>query len=101
MGIKLHTMPIIWCDILSAGSLASNPVYHARTKHIEVDVYFIRDKILTRVIKVRYVSSNYQVANVLIKVLSTQRFQIFRDKLHVFSTPSSLRGNVREISLEK
>jgi hypothetical protein len=33
----------LWCDNLSAKYLASNPVFHGRIKHIEVDYYFVRD----------------------------------------------------------
>uniref|UniRef100_A0A803PPQ7 Retrovirus-related Pol polyprotein from transposon TNT 1-94 n=1 Tax=Cannabis sativa TaxID=3483 RepID=A0A803PPQ7_CANSA len=34
------SIPVIWCDNMSANALASNPVYHARTKHIKLDVHF-------------------------------------------------------------
>ena len=42
---KLATIPVIWCDNIGANSLAFNPAFHARTKHIEVDVHFIREKV--------------------------------------------------------
>ena len=48
MQIFLHNSPTLWCDNLGALALASNPVYHARTKNIEVDYHFIHDKWSTR-----------------------------------------------------
>jgi len=36
--------PKLWCDNMGPLALASNPIFHARTKHIEVDYYFIREK---------------------------------------------------------
>ena len=48
LGIYLTTPPIIYCDNISAIALASNPVYHARTKHIEVDYHFIRESFTMR-----------------------------------------------------
>ncbi|XP_050914647.1 uncharacterized protein LOC127129526 [Lathyrus oleraceus] len=42
--LPLPRKPILWCDNLSAKALASNPVLHARSKHIEIDIYYIRDQ---------------------------------------------------------
>lgn len=40
--------PVIWSDNLGVTSLTSNPVMHARTKHIEIDIHFVRDKVLAK-----------------------------------------------------
>lgn len=93
MGIPSPQCPVIWCDNLGAGSLASNPAFHARTKHIEVDVHFVRDRVLSRHLEVRYVPSEYQIADVLTKVLTSVRFLVLRDKMNVSLTPSSLRDD--------
>ena len=55
--IFLKIPPIIYCDNISAIALASNPVYHACIKHIEVDYHFIREKFLQGDIQVCFVSS--------------------------------------------
>ena len=39
-------IPIIWCDNLCTVQLATNPILHARTKHVELDLYFVREKVL-------------------------------------------------------
>lgn len=43
--LPLPRKPIMWCDNLSAKALASNPVMHARFKHIEIDVHYVRDQL--------------------------------------------------------
>lgn len=40
---------VLWCDNISAIALASNPIFHARTKHVEVDSHFIREKVLEQI----------------------------------------------------
>lgn len=80
---------------MSAGALATNPVYHARTNHIELDIHFVRDKVLGKELEVRYVPSSYQIVDVLIKGLSHSRFIFLKDKLGVTTVPSGLRGSVK------
>nr|KYP35708.1 Copia protein [Cajanus cajan] len=80
--------PILWCDNLSAKALASNPVMHARTKHIETDVHYIRDQVLQDKVIVAYVPSADQIADCLTKALTHTRFNQLRDKLGVTPSPS-------------
>jgi transposase InsO family protein len=93
--ISLPTAPIIWCDNLSALALASNPVYHARTKHIEVDYHFVREKVLNKDISIAFISTDDQIADIFTKGLSTARFLFLKSKLKVLSSPISLRGDVK------
>ncbi|RVW12701.1 Retrovirus-related Pol polyprotein from transposon RE1 [Vitis vinifera] len=91
--ISLPTAPTIWCDNSGALALASNPVFHARTKHIEVDFHFIREKVANRDISLQFIGSYDQPADIFTKGLSLARFCLLRDKLMVVSLPISLRGD--------
>lgn len=59
LGISIISTSQLWSDNQSAIALASNPVFHARTKHIEVDVHFIREKVQARVLDVGYVPTRF------------------------------------------
>lgn len=63
-----------------ASALASNLVFHASSKHIEFDVYFVQDKVLSKDLEVQYVLSHDQVADILTKSLSHSQFQYLHDK---------------------
>jgi histone deacetylase 1/2 len=86
--LPLLRKPILWCDNLSAKALASNPVMHARSKHIEIDVHYIRDQVLQNKIIVAYVPTADQIADCLTKPLSHTRFNQLKDKLGVVPSPS-------------
>ena len=84
--------PRLWCDNVSAISLASNPVFHSRTKHVEVDYHYIRDKVVRREISVGFVCSEDQLADIFTKGLHPKRFKLLASKLPVRSRPVTLRG---------
>lgn len=88
-------IPVIWCDNISAISLAQNLVFHSRSKHVELDVHYVRDKVLAKSLDVRYVPSSEQLADALTKPLSETQFSSLRSKLGVLPSPFCLRGDVR------
>jgi hypothetical protein len=94
--ISLESAPIIWCDNVSALALASNPIFHARSKHIEVDYHFVREKVTNRDIILQHVPSSLQPADIFTKGHTADRFCFLRDKLSVLDLPASLRGNDKD-----
>jgi hypothetical protein len=95
LGIGISSTPTMWCDNISAIALAANPVFHARTKHVEIDYHFIREKVCNRDVKVHHISTLDQVADIFTKGQSAQRFQVLKHKLMVCSRPINLKGAVR------
>jgi hypothetical protein len=84
--IFLPSSPTLWCDNTSAISLASNPVFHARTKHVEVDYHFVRERVVRGDLKVHFIPTVDQLADLLTKALPTPRFlQLSNKLLHSFS----------------
>lgn len=76
LGVSLHSPSTLWCDNLSALALASNPVFHARTKHTEIDVHFIREKIQNKIIDVGHVPSIDQISDIFTKPFPEAMFQL-------------------------
>lgn len=98
--VQLNTTPVMWCDNQGAIALAYNPVYHDKTKHVELDIHFIRDKVAAKSIEVNYVPSKDQPANILTKALTFKQFNYLHNKLNVYPRHFSLRGDVSDTDLQ-
>lgn len=61
--LHLHLVkPTIWCDNVSSIALASNPVFHSRTKHLEVDYHYVKEKVVRGQLLVNFICSRDQIA---------------------------------------
>ncbi|PKU81304.1 Retrovirus-related Pol polyprotein from transposon TNT 1-94 [Dendrobium catenatum] len=87
-GISQSYPTDLYCDNMSAIALANNPMFHSRTKHIEIDQKFLRDHIQQNNIRLHPISTIDQVADIFTKSLSTPRFTTLRSKLTVMMDPS-------------
>nr|GEV68198.1 ribonuclease H-like domain-containing protein [Tanacetum cinerariifolium] len=78
---ELHTplfsATLVYCDNVSAVYMSSNPVQHQRKKHIEIDIYFVRDLVVVGQVRVLYVPSRYQFADIFTKGLPSTLFEEF------------------------
>ena len=77
----------VYCDNQSAVKLAHNLVSHARTKHIELQHHFIKEKIDSKEIKLIYCNISDNVAHMLTKPVGKIHFEILRQKLGVVENP--------------
>jgi hypothetical protein len=81
----------LYSDNMGATQLAHNPVFHARTKHVELSYHFIRELVSTGFLQVSFVRSTNQLADLFTKGLSSSTFCFFRDKL-MWHPPHHLAG---------
>ena len=75
----------MYCDNKVVINISHNSVHHDRTKHVEVDRHFIKEKVEDGTICMVYVPTNKQVADALAKALSRRLFEQLVDKLGMFN----------------
>ncbi|GKD73639.1 ribonuclease H-like domain-containing protein, partial [Tanacetum coccineum] len=82
----LFTATLVYCDNVSAVYLSTNPVQHQRTKHIEIDIHFVREYVASGQVRV------LQYADFFTKGLPTALFLEFRSSLNVRRSPAHTEG---------
>ena len=95
--IPLESTPVLFCDNMSAIALSFNPVQHQRTKHIEVDVHFVRERVAHKQLLVQFVSSSEQFVDILTKGLSSPLFATHCSNLQLGSSQPELEGGCKSI----
>jgi hypothetical protein len=85
LGVSQPDVPCLWCDNLGAAYMTANPVFHARTKHIEIDYHFVRERVARKQLYIRMISSEDQINDGFTKALSVRKFIEFRYNLNLGS----------------
>ena len=85
LGMNIEGPINAYCDNRAAISVSHNPVHHDRIKHVEIDRHFIKEKIDTGTLKIQYIPTSEQTADILTKALFRPNFEKFINKLGMYN----------------
>ncbi|CAN1345666.1 Retrovirus-related Pol polyprotein from transposon TNT 1-94 [Linum perenne] len=85
-GISISDSPTsLFCDNTSAINISKNPVLHSRTKHIDVKYHFLRDLVSQKIIDIKFIPTDFQLADIFTKALKEDQFIFIRQNLGILS----------------
>ena len=93
LGIQQDRPPVLWCDNLGETYLSCKQVFHARTKHIEIDFHFVRERVAHKLLEIRFIPTGDQVADGFTKPLQVRQLEAFKSNLNLDTL--RLRESVR------
>lgn len=92
LDVDVDKATVIYCDNVSAVYLSKNPVHHRLTKHVELDIHFVQEKVALGEFRVVQIPSTQQFADIMTKGLPTQLFNDFRDSLCIRQAEANTAG---------
>ena len=81
----LRRSTLVYCDNVNAVYLSTNPIQHQRTKHVEIDLHFVRERVAVGDVRVLHVPTTSQFADIFTKGFPSSVFVDFRSSLNVCS----------------
>jgi hypothetical protein len=91
----LRKTTLVYCDNVSAIYMSKNPVQHQHTKHVEIDLHFVRERVALGDVRVLHVPTTSQFSDIFTKGLTTSVFADFHSNFNVWAPDNSTTGRVR------